>query len=195
MMTQKENKYCLSLDLGFTVGTEILNTLKIDQSKVNHNVVQHVDPVLNDFLKKMNISVPLVDVFYTPPGAMLPAHVDGDVIDNHCKLNFIFGGRNSVMQWWEHKDKNQPLTYFMSGVGTKYIRIYVDDCNLMWESNLGPCALVNVGQPHSIVNPGDEIRWCLSYVLHDMNTGQLLDWDHALKLFSPYMSKTPSLPQ
>jgi hypothetical protein len=187
-MRHNSNHYCLNLDLGFVVDFNIVNVLTVDPSRVNHFVVKTIDSKLTEFLKTCNIAIPHAEVFYTPPMSSLPAHVDDDVLNHHCKLNFVFGANGSRMQWWQYKDLDQPLTYHMSAIGTRYIRVDTADCDLVWEAEVGRPGLVNAGQPHSVSNMTNEPRWCLSYVLYDLKNRSLLDWHDAESIFSEYVS-------
>lgn len=185
-MKNQNNNYCLNLDLGFLPNIKIVESLAVDAARVNHFVIDTVDPTVSTLLKTLGIAVPHAEAFYTPPRSTLPAHVDDDKLDNHCKLNFVFGAAGSRMQWWQFKDNNQPLSYNYSAIGTRYIRVNVNDCNLVWEAEVGQPGLVNAGQPHSVVNMTSEPRWCLSYVLYDIKNKQLLDWHAAVTVFDTY---------
>lgn len=183
-----KNQYCLDLKLGFEIDSTVINQLSTDnmpiygfkQFKLSPSLL---DPRLIDFLKDYQIEVPRAEAFYTLPGKKIPIHVDTDVIGNHCKLNFVYGSSGSLMQWWELKNKNMQPTYQLTPIGTKYLMFDFDDCDLVWESQVGCPSLVNAGQPHSVVNCTDQPRITLSLVLYDSRTQQRLEWVDAVEIF------------
>lgn len=187
-----KNQYCLDLKLGFEIDSTVINQLSTDNMPFygfkQFNVSKSLlDPVLIDFLKDCQIEVSHAEAFYTLPGKKIPIHVDTDVIDNHCKLNFVYGAVESLMQWWEPKNKNMQLTYQLTSIGTKYLLFDSKDCNLVWESQVGCPSLINAGQPHSVINCTDQSRVTLSLVLYDSRKQQLLDWDDAVEIFKNYI--------
>lgn len=181
-----QNQYCLNLDLGFVVDSSILDTIDVDPSRVNHFVIKNIDKKLTDFLSSLGIAVPYAEIFYTPPLRILPLHVDGDYLSNFCKLNFIFGGEGSLMQWWELKDKDVPLNYHINKNGTRYLRIETNECEFVWQEKVGQPGLVNIGRPHQVVNCTNTPRWCMSYCLYDNINKGMLQWENASKIFEQY---------
>ena len=181
-----QNQYCLNLDLGFVVDHGILETLVVDPSRVNHFVIKDIDKRLIDFLSPLDVVIPFAELFYTPPLHILPLHVDNDFISNACKLNFIFGGEGSLMQWWKLKDKDAPLSYSTNKNGTRYLRVEPNECDFVWQENVGQPGLVNIGQPHQIVNCTNTPRWCMSYCLYNKINKDTLQWENASKIFDQY---------
>lgn len=182
------NQYCLNLDLGFEIDSTTTSHLSTDNIPplgfIQFGVEKSLlDPRLIDFLKNYQVEVSHAEAFYILPGKKIPIHVDSDVMDNHCKLNFVYGAAGSVMQWWKLKDKNQQLNYQLTPIGTKYLMFDHNDCNMIWESQVGCPSLVNVGQPHSVFNCTDQPRTTLSLVLYDLKKQQSLDWDDGVEKF------------
>jgi hypothetical protein len=184
----KTNYFCLDLDLGFDIDSTVIRHLSLDNMPVygfkQFNVPKSsLDLRLVDLLKKYQVDVSHAEAFYTLPGKKLPIHTDHDVIDNHCKLNFVYGHPGSVMQWWKLRDKNKQLNYQLTTIGTKYLMFDSADCDLVWESQVGCPSLINAGQPHSVINCTDQPRITLSLVLYDLKKQQLLDWHDAVEIF------------
>jgi hypothetical protein len=191
-MQTVKNQYCLNLNLNLDVKCNFLKDFditdvpsygfkqfRISQSMIDTNLVQ--------FLRSRNIDISHVEVFYTLPGHRIPIHVDTDTMDNHCKLNFVYGDAGSVMRWWRPKNPNAELKYQLTPVGTQYLYFDKDDCDLIWESQVGCPGLVNAGQPHSMFNCTNSARWAVSLVLYDLNKSCLLDWNDAADIFKDFI--------
>jgi hypothetical protein len=183
-----KNQYCVDINLDFVVDNSFINTLTVDDIS-QHGFKQFnikkslLDSNLINFLKSCQIEVSHAEAFYTLPGKKLPIHVDHDQIDNHCKLNFVYGDPGSVMQWWKLNDLGSPLTYRETSIGTKYLVFSHTECSLIWEAQVGCPSLVNAGQPHSVINCTDSPRKTLSLVLYDLNKQKLLEWEDAVIRF------------
>jgi hypothetical protein len=185
-MKSVKNRYCLNLNLGFVVDHQVLTSLEVDPSRVNHFVIHNIDKNLTNFLNEKNISIPHAEIFYIPPLRVLPLHVDNDSINDFCKLNFIFGAQGSLMQWWKLKDPSRSMNYHTNSIGTRYIRVEVSECDLVWQQQVGQPGLVNAGVPHQVINCTNEPRWCMSFSLYDRVNKEILKWKNALKIFESY---------
>jgi hypothetical protein len=189
---QTANRYCLDVDLGFNVDNNFLLEMSVQdipfygfkQFKIQKSLL---DSRLTTFLESLDIKVSLAEVFYTLPGRQIPIHVDHDIIDNHCKLNFVYGEPGSMMYWWEPKNMDIPPSYQLTTIGTKYLLFSEKECRQVWQTQVGQPSLINAGQPHSVVNCTDQPRVTLSLVLYDLKKQQLLDWDDAVVIFKTWL--------
>lgn len=179
------NKYCLNLDLGIDFNNSLIKSLSVDSGNINHFTID-TDPVLQEFLLQFDVKIVHSELFYTPPGYTLYAHIDS-LNDDHCKLNFVYGGAGSQMQWWQFKNPNTVLKTKTNSIGTEYIPVDVNDCDLIWSAEVGVPGLINAGQPHSVTNSNIEPRWSFSHVLANVKKKWLLQWDDAVAILKPYM--------
>ena len=185
-MQTVENKYCLNLDLGIKFNSSLIEHCKVDPGNINHFKID-TDPELQNFLLPLDVKIIHSELFYTPPGYTLRAHID-TVNDDHCKLNFVYGGTDSLMQWWRLKDSTLVLESKFNSTGTPYIPVNIDDCDLVWSAKIGTPSLVNVGQPHSVINHSNSPRWCFSHVLADVKKKWVLQWDDAVDIFKTFVT-------
>lgn len=187
-----QNCYCADLKLDFEIEEFMLRTEDLcdipaygfKQFKVDHS---SLDAKLVTFLKSMDIKISHAEAFYILPGKSMPIHVDSDVMDNHCKLNFVYGAPGSLMQWWKPLTINDPLPYQLTTIGTRYLKFEKDQCELVWTAQVGRPSIVNTGQPHNVINSTDKPRKALSLVLYDLTKSQMLDWDDAIEKFKQYL--------
>jgi hypothetical protein len=183
-----KNQFCIDIGLDFVVDNSFINNIIVDDN-LPHGFKQFdiqkslLDRNLIKFLKKCQVEISHAEAFYTLPGKKIPIHVDHTQIDNHCKLNFVYGDSGSVMQWWKINDLTKPFTVRETPIKTKYLVFNDAECSLIWEASVGCPSLVNAGQPHSVLNCTDSPRKTLSLVLYDLEKQRLLDWDDAMDRF------------
>lgn len=185
------NRFCLDLDLGFVVDNSFINALDVSDIDPCLGAKQFdidlalLDPLLWAWLRTQHLSLRHAEVFYTLPGKSLPIHIDDDQFDDHCKLNFVYGGDGSLMQWWRQKDPAAPLQHKKTAIGTTYVVFDPNDCDLIWTAQVGCPSLVNAGQPHSVLNCTAEPRVTLSLVLESAK-GHLVPWDQAAEMLGKF---------
>lgn len=184
-------KFALDLQLPFETDMRSLAERDCDLTNRHHF---KMDPTLADprvlaWLDERGISLSHAEVFYTPPRALLPIHVDGPELSDITKLNWCWGGVGSKMLWWKLKKGIEPIMKF-TGIGTRYLTMAASDCVTVAQHVIKSPTLVNVGQPHSVFNMGPEGRWVLSLVLQNKETGEPLQWNEAVERLT-----RPELPQ
>jgi hypothetical protein len=159
--------YFAHLRLPIDVDAENLARFDCDPDKLGITLVDNrkLPANLHAFLREHGIRVSHAEAFHTPPNSVLPIHIDGESADNHAKLNFVYGASGSEMAWWKLKDERAIIRPGTNAVGKNYVPIFKQDCNMVATTRIGLPTLVNVGTPHSVHNPTQERRWCLSLVL------------------------------
>lgn len=183
--TAQDNRYCRDLDVGFNIDPAVLNWLQHQPTdrtvRAQYDLRHFIDHQIHKLCYDRGVYVTHADAFFTPAHGSLGIHVDGICLQDHCKLNWVFGADGSVMRWWRPLiDNVEPKTTI---IGTKYLGFQPNDCELIHEACIGQPSLVNVGQPHSISNPTDHGRWCLSFLLKSMATREFVQWDDAINIF------------
>lgn len=187
---ESTNRYCIDLKIEIT--SDIL--VALDEAQHHHrehlNKFKHFDsrarffPLVSKFLSQYNLGITHVEIFYTPPGFVLPIHTDdNETHNNHCKINWVFGLPGSTMSWWKPNQESIP-DHRVTSIGTKYDFFSEEACNLLWSAEVGRPSLVNVGIPHSVFNNTEEGRWCISFMLTDLETNYILQWDKAEQIFA-----------
>jgi hypothetical protein len=134
---------------------KIVNNKKVYRSPIF--VKDHINPEMLDFLAELNIFSNHCELFYSIPNLFSNIHVDikhGDF----TKLNWVYGGTNSVMNWY------RPKSPHITTVNTSYVKYHRDDVELLHSASLGSPSVVQAGVPHNIVNSTED-RYCISLVL------------------------------
>jgi hypothetical protein len=144
-------------------------------------------PDLIDFLLSCGISIREAQRFYIPPNGTTPPHVDCNHKNNYAKLNYVFGGQDSIMMWHQLKAGHAAKS-MLSPIGTKYLYAQAQDLESepVFSTQIGFPSLINSGQFHSVIN-GPEPRICYSFILtYAENPNQNIDWADAVSRLSMY---------
>jgi hypothetical protein len=183
MLPASTNRYSRNIALPFSV--DLLSLLP----EVNPNTLAHVnvsgverETELLSWLTARGLMITHAEAFHTPPGGALAIHVDGPALNDIVKLNWQYGGKDSLMMWYRLKDPLKPIPQLVTGIGTNYLKPQHSDCVMVHSAKIGKPTLVNVGRPHAIVNPGKERRWVVSLVLGEIGGVGHLQWDRMLEL-------------
>lgn len=188
-----ENTFCKHVNVPFELSLDTLHSIQAQHTLLSWPWMfwlkfSDLDPNFVNFLAQHNMQVNHAEAFYTPPRQKLFIHIDGSEINNYCKLNWVYGGEGSEMQWWKPKDPDQAPKIKLTPTGTSYMYFEPADCDLVWSESVGQPSLVKVGVPHSVDNTASSTgRWCLSYVLEDLPSKQKLEWSQAADRLQAYL--------
>ena len=157
----------------------------------NHHVripKTELDPVLVKWLGGMGIYVIMAEYFYTAPNRSLKAHCDTVELSNVVKLNWMYGGNDSLMDWYELKP-GCILPQYETIIQTKFSMPDSNDVLLKESYKIGKPSLINVGKIHGIRN-GNHPRYVYSVVIGELATQKRLEWNRAKEIFAKYLEKT-----
>lgn len=128
------------------------------------NFKEHLNINFINLLHEHNIDISLCEMFSYSPYQTLPIHIDGSGnFKNLCKLNYIFGGRNSTVSWYDVKPGAIPRVS-KTVIGTHYLKYMDEDLMLCESKELLGAWVVKVGVPHMVTNY-NEPRHCISMPL------------------------------
>lgn len=174
------NPYCVHTDINLPILREGIEKpsfdsfthVKIDSKDINTDLLELVD--------SKDLYVHLLELFYYPPNLIGPSsiHID-DVPGDHGKLNWVYGGKNSLMFWYKSKISKQPVK---SLIDTYHIEFSQTEVELVYASPVKTPSIVQAGIPHNITNFGHE-RWCYSLVLFDNKTNDQTTFDRLCEAF------------
>lgn len=157
--------YCpLNFNFDLLKDSTILDKLpKLKHFKIPTNELSGIvsDKIL-DLFKVLKLDISLLEIFYRPPSEEGNIHVDS-LGGDYTKLNWIFGGKNSTMQWWAPKNKSLG-TIGSTVIDTKFLSYSADEVDLLFKTKLVGPNIIQVGIPHNVSNPDYEERYCFSLV-------------------------------
>jgi hypothetical protein len=183
------NKYHIGLKFNiplFTDDSIIEKYFKFGSWRGSSNQLSRLNPELIDWLTSKEMKPSACDYFVREPFESSIIHVDGppEPMGGKGKLNFVYGqDDNSKMNWFEAIDKNKYKTYTY-GIP---LTVYDEDNVRLVESAViaGTPSLVNVAEPHNIVN-GANRRLCICLYLNDTRTNLSPTWDRCIEVFGEY---------
>ncbi len=131
-----------------------------------------INPEIKDLFLNLGIKITFIEVFYRPPGNIGSIHIDSKGGD-YSKINWIYDGKNSVMEWFRIKPGvADQTTSIETSAGTSYISYDESEVELVHREFITGPALVQVGVLHRVINP-EQDRWCLCFVLCSMENRRL----------------------
>ncbi len=125
------------------------------------NPNQEVSVELQKYLFKKNLFIDHASFFYLAPYETGGIHIDGNLCDS-IKLNFIFGGQGSVMNWYKTDVKKE--------IHNAYAPYSPDEVTLIHSEELSGTTIVQVGVPHNVTNAA-EPRYCFSIFMRRITGG------------------------
>ena len=170
------NKYHYRLNLPIHFSVEDTD------SRANYAYYDKHFPELEQLLLLDGVAIRECVRIYIEPGSGLWPHRDCDHENNYTKLNFVYGGQNSVMKWFKLKPGSE-LIQKLTESNSKYSAVSsLDDITEVYQTTVGFPSLVNVGCIHGVRNGTTEPRICYSFVLvYAENPTRNLDWDDAVE--------------
>lgn len=179
------NNYCSKIEFNLSPLIEGYDLFSYN-SVIQKLSLDIINPKLKDLLDNLGITISWLELFVRQPWAVSLIHTDRQLGD-FTKINFIFKGSGSYMNWYTPKDiampkKNSELT----ATGTTYTVYNINEVDIVHKQQLLGSYLVQVGTPHSIVNLKEK-RYCLCMIIVDKETGSRLPMIKAQQLLSEYI--------
>lgn len=158
---------CINLNLNIE---PLSDTTQLDFLKSHSHYrlsKQDINIELINFLLNYEIKINHVEAFYFPPYFTQAAHIDGTGSDI-SKMNFIYGGRNSKINWYKEKPNINNINE-KTIIGTPYKKFNWDQVDLIDSHVVGFTSVMQVGIPHNL-DALEEPRQCISIVLAGINS-------------------------
>lgn len=180
------NRYCVPLNIITNPFKEGINPF--DFPKIRHSKLDYKD-VFNEQIKEwfdsFNLEICLLEVFYSHPFFVGSIHRDNDQ-GNLPKINWVFGGKHSVMQWYKLKD-GCAETRVNTAIDTVAIHYDKTFCDLVHSQNISQPSIVRVGEPHGVRNLTED-RYCISTVFRDKDTLKVPGMEDTVAMFKDYIA-------
>ena len=179
------NNYCNKLNF------PNLNVDLTSHKKENRNQIRVPKDILGTDIKhvldSVGVKVSWVEVFFLGKDADHTIHCDGHELDDKAKLNYIVGGKDSLMAWYSDVDPNK-IEKRTSPANTSYLAINADQITPSFSRTMDEgFYLVHVGMFHNVWNKHED-RYCLSACLLDSETNQRLTFQQLQIRFIYYIN-------
>lgn len=179
------NKYCVDLNFNFPVFKNTFDFTKykgIRHSSLDTSIFK--EEFIN-LVTGLELKITWVEIFYVEPRDTkdFAIHTDNTGGD-YVKMNWVFGGKNSLMQWYTVKPGvvKEPSKTIVNSLYMSYTKFEVELAHL--QSVKFP-SIAQVGIPHNIYNPKED-RYCLSIMLRDKDNNRLT-MDTITNVFREYI--------
>ena len=180
------NKYCAYLNIPFPLFKENFDPFQLP--KIRHFKLDKDEVISNELINwftSIKLNIFLVEVFYTSPNQSGVIHLDS-VGGDFTKLNWQFGGKDSIMNWYSENNPN-IRTKTLSSIGTNSSSFDVNDVTKIHSQSIENPSLVQVGIPHNIENFSED-RWVVSVVYkYPSAIYRRPTWTESLSIFNNYL--------
>lgn len=145
---------------------------------------QHIDPAVSKFFNQYALYIRFAELFYSAPNRASLIHSDGnpnnyEIVNDMAKINFISGGEDSLMNWYQPIVKKQ---YTATGKDNKFISFAPNEVECIARHNISGYNIVQTGIPHNILT-GSKSRYCVSLTLAIKNkTPKMIPYDTMVSL-------------
>lgn len=191
------NDFCIDIDLQLEPLTNPTILKTIDQTLYMHvfSAIEILNPKFIVAMNKLGLVINHAEIFHSKPNEFTPIHRDvsnlptasNDTYD-FIKLNYIYGGENSLMKWYDVKENIEPYNSNIynnqSSVNVTSDSYRKDDVLIAHEQVVKFPSIVQVGIPHNVQNTNED-RYCLCIVL--TKNGKRIPMSDAKTIFRDYI--------
>ena len=159
---------------------------------------------VQNFLAEYGMFSDNILYFWTKPNDKMIVHIDNnkeeyylheertvdDYLDDHVKINFTWGPKESVMRWWVSDKENISVEDDTDADGNTWKLVIGDEkkCTMVYEKSIHRPSLVNAGALHSVYNPSKtQSRVTQSFNMVDKSKLKLVTFNDALDIFYKYI--------
>ena len=115
-----------------------------------------------------------------------------DYLDDHAKINFTWGPKESTMRWWSSDKKDISIESDVDEDGNDWKLVVGNEkkSKLLYEKSIYKPSLVNAGVLHSVYNPSKiERRITQSFNIVDKRKIKLVSFQDAVEIFDKYITE------
>ena len=189
--------YCIDLDLGLGPIVNVEDLHKIDKSTYMHvyKITELINPKLIVKLLKMGLTLNHAEIFYSPPSFNAVIHTDisstfaVDDPNDFVKLNFIYYGNDSTMNWYEPIEGAKPDIKDVPNIYEGKVDVTAEYYNLtnvklLHQQKVNFPSIVQVAIPHNSTTKTEE-RFCIGIII--LKDGKRITMQHAKEIFKQYI--------
>lgn len=160
---------------------------EIDPRRLNHIAIKREDiPYeIGRFFLVNGLSINHAEYFYTPPNTNLPPHVDHHHFHDYTKLNWMFGGEGSTMDWYDVLPGFEPIVR-TTQIGSKFMTVPRGYLKLAHSALIGRPSLIHYGGFHGVTNTNNP-RHVFSFAIGDKHTHTAVPFNKSKEIFKKYV--------
>ena len=147
--------------------------------------ILELNPEFIKLVESKNLSIGSIEIFKLEPSIKKwPIHVDGPVLSDFPKMNFVFGNKESPMIWYRVKDNidKVPVT---TSTNTPYLDYIDDEVEEIDRCLIKNASIIQAGIPHTVLHVGNETRWVVTIVF--LRVFKTLTFDELVDTFKEFV--------
>jgi hypothetical protein len=164
------NPYCVDLNWNIPLLSPHVDINIFKKKYHTKGDITDIHPLMLQHLASKGMKISLLETFYSEPNYTQPIHIDVDGGD-YSKLNWVFGGNNSLMHWYKLKNGVSEKLKITS-IGTIYSNYDIDQVELVHSQTIGKPSLIQSGIPHNVTTSLEE-RLCICLVIINNNEDRI----------------------
>jgi len=162
-------------------------TIDPEQKSLHTLRLKDINSEIHDWFDSLGLYITTAEYFYTPPYSSLGPHSDTLGVSDVVKLNWMKGGKGSLMDWYELRPgKNVIHQVGKTQIKSSYSLANSNDLKKIYSAEIGFPSLVNVGRFHGIRNK-DEPRFIAALIPHDKQTKKRIAMSEATDIFRNFL--------
>ena len=173
----------LNLEIPLLVDPSLVTTTGLMKQHKRVSI-DSINPDLIKLFHSKGLSLTFAESFYTPKITISTIHEDGEENNDVLKINWVYGGEGSTMNWYEPIE--EPV-WKKTVIGVDYKFYSPDKVRLIHSQAVGRPSLLQVGIPHNVTT-GDANRFCVSVLPFDMSTNGYITFEQGTELFKEYIN-------
>ena len=182
------NFYFLNLDIPlFKEGITFHDITKVSIAILDEE--KYLNEKIFMLLDSLGLKIFFVETFFKTPDKPSGIHIDASGGD-YTKLNWVFGGGDSKMGWFEPIDK-KPKLISKNTAGKPFVSYAQNEVTEIERTVVKNPTLIQVGLPHNVFDVTEE-RFCVSILFKHKSSDQRPTMNESVQIFKKYIEDTSS---
>lgn len=174
------NNLCRSLNFPVTI-VDFFDREKYSKNRHYLLDIFDISKDYTNFIESLGLKILRIEVFYTLPNVFYKIHKDHQDLNDFSKINFVYGGKNSVMNWYKPKEEKTG-TKELTQANASFFSYDKENVELVFKTNIKSPSLIQSGVPHNVTS--EDYRWCISTAYQ--KDKKILSWQDAVEIFDSY---------
>lgn len=181
------NNFCINLNLTDIPLFKEKQLLFVLKTKNHYRIpTNEIHPAMHSEFNKLGLEIVFVESFFKNPFQENRIHKDAPGYTDATKINWVFDGEDSTMNWYEPKNNIVLPIQDVTSIGVQYSYYQKSDLNLIHSQQVASPSIVQVGLPHNITMRS-RYRHCISAFFKIKNTNEYITFNNSKDLFKDYL--------
>ena len=178
------NKYCADLNFKFKPFDDNFDITQLKIKAHSRIEAKDINQEFVNLLDNLGLKINMAECFYRKAHSKSGIHRDVTGTDSATKINWVYDGSGSVMDWYRIINNNEKI--LVTGLGSTYNYYEKEDVELVHSQQIGCPSLLEVALPHGITM-GHQERTCISVVIQYKHNDAFPTFAESLNIFKDYI--------